>query len=261
MKAQDKNSFIMYHDQKEIFEKLNCEEAGKLIKAIFDYETTGNLPELSELLSYIIIPIKQMLDRNRVKYNEIKAARQEAGSIGGKQRVANQANATFAKQNVANQAKPSVHVNVNDNDNDNVNDKYILDFESFWSFYPKRIGGNNKIGAFRNWKSRLKEKYLPTELIDAAKFYQIYCNQTGITNTDYVIKASNFLGRDKHFLINWEDEANAARNKQSTKPKSATEHNRDMQVVIQQRVIDREEDVAVQEAKIIDLESRMSDAG
>ena len=38
-----KNSFVLYHDNKEIFDALKDESAGKLIKAIFEYEVTGNV--------------------------------------------------------------------------------------------------------------------------------------------------------------------------------------------------------------------------
>ncbi len=48
------------------------------------------------------------------QYEAVCAKRAEAGSKGGKQKVANQANATNCKQKVANQAD-----NNNDNNNDN----------------------------------------------------------------------------------------------------------------------------------------------
>lgn len=117
-------SFVLYHDQGEIFKKLSKEQAGELIQAIFDYETTGVMPELSELLSYVIIPIKQALDRNRQKYEHIKRKRSEAGSKGGKQTQANQANASFDKQTQANQA---INNNNNNNINNNTNTKEVED--------------------------------------------------------------------------------------------------------------------------------------
>jgi len=112
-----KDSFILYADQQEIFENLSDEKAGKLIKGIFQY-TFGNEPKFNDLLKLVFIPIRQQLDRNAKKYEETKEKRRIAGSKGGKQRQANQANANFAKQTQANQA-----VNVNDNVyvNDNVN--------------------------------------------------------------------------------------------------------------------------------------------
>jgi hypothetical protein len=99
-----KNAFLLYKNHAEIFEKLSDEQAGKLIKAIFEYERTGIMPELEPLLDMAFTPIKQTIDIDAEKYAQKVEKRREAGSKGGKQRVANQANATFAKQTQANQA-------------------------------------------------------------------------------------------------------------------------------------------------------------
>ena len=117
-----KNAFLLYKNHAEIFEKLSDEQAGKLIKAIFEYERTGVEPELEPLLDMAFTPIKQTIDIDAEKYAQKVEKRREAGSKGGKQRVANQANATFAKQTQANQANNNIKDNIiinNDNDNDN----------------------------------------------------------------------------------------------------------------------------------------------
>ncbi len=108
-----KDSFILYTEQKEVIDNLSDEDAGKLFKGIFEY-TLGNEPEFNNLLKLVFIPIRQQLERNAKKYSEIREKRRIAGAKGGKQKIANQANANFAKQNQANQA---VNVHVNDNDN------------------------------------------------------------------------------------------------------------------------------------------------
>jgi len=138
----NKNSFILYHDQREIFKKLPKEQAGELIQAIFDYEVTGEMPKLPELLSYVIIPIKQSIDRNRLKYDDIKEKRIKAGQKGGKQTQANQANACFDNKNQANQASSSVSVPVSVPVpvNVNVTLKEIKEsFDIFYKAYPKHI--------------------------------------------------------------------------------------------------------------------------
>ena len=121
----EKESFILYTEQKEVIDNLTDEDAGKLFKGIFDY-ALGNEPQFNNLLKLVFIPIRQQLERNAKKYAEIKEKRRIAGAKGGKQKVANQANANFAKQNQANQAV-NVHDNVHVNDNNNVylsKDKY-----------------------------------------------------------------------------------------------------------------------------------------
>ena len=66
-----KDSFILYLEQKQIFEMLTDEEAGQLIKAIFEYEDTGQLISLDKSLQIAFIPIRSALDRNKEKYEKV----------------------------------------------------------------------------------------------------------------------------------------------------------------------------------------------
>ena len=65
-----KDSFILYLDQQEIFEMLSDEQAGKLIKNIFQYERSGQIPKMDKFLNLAFVPIMQILDKNRWKYEE-----------------------------------------------------------------------------------------------------------------------------------------------------------------------------------------------
>lgn len=65
-----KDSFILYLEQQEIFEMLTDEQAGQLIKNIFAYERTGDMPQMDKMLNLAFIPIMQALDKNRYKYEE-----------------------------------------------------------------------------------------------------------------------------------------------------------------------------------------------
>ena len=66
-----KDSFILYLEQKQIFEMLTNEEAGQLIKAIFEYEDTGQIVNLDRSLQIAFLPIKSALDRNKEKYENV----------------------------------------------------------------------------------------------------------------------------------------------------------------------------------------------
>lgn len=66
-KKMKKDSFLLYTEQIEIFNSLTDEQAGQLIKAIYQYNKTGELPELNSILKIAIIPIKQQLDVNEKK--------------------------------------------------------------------------------------------------------------------------------------------------------------------------------------------------
>ena len=119
-----KKSFVLYTDQREVFDELTDEDAGKLIKIIFAYVNDEN-PEITDrLLKIAFLPIKTQLKRDLVVWDEKKQQRAEAGRKGG---LAKASNATFAtndsskaKQNLANLAV-NVNGNVNVNDNVNVN--------------------------------------------------------------------------------------------------------------------------------------------
>ena len=120
-----KDSFILYTEQKEVIDKLSDEQAGKLIKAIYEYVGTDKLPKLDAILDIVIIPFKQNIDRNTDKWEKIKQKRSEAGKIGAemkKQKQANKANDNLPKNDLTKEA-----INVNDNEfiNDNVNDIFI----------------------------------------------------------------------------------------------------------------------------------------
>ena len=110
-----KNSFVLYTEQKAIFDKLSDEQAGKLIKAIYEYVEKGKIDNIDEITNIIITPFITILNKDMQKYEDIKKKRAEAGAKGGKQKVANAKN---AKQKLANQA---VYEYEYVNDNDNVN--------------------------------------------------------------------------------------------------------------------------------------------
>jgi len=114
MTKEQKESFLLYTEHKEIINELTDEQAGALFKKLFEYVSTGITPELCGMEKIAFISIRQDLDRNAEKYAHIVEQRKIAGKKGGQQRAINQANAIFAAKNQANQAD---NVNVNDNDN------------------------------------------------------------------------------------------------------------------------------------------------
>lgn len=65
-----KDNFLLKKSQKEVFEQLTDEEAGKLIKGIFQYATTGE-NKLEGYLNIIFIPIKNEIDKNEERYIKV----------------------------------------------------------------------------------------------------------------------------------------------------------------------------------------------
>ena len=109
----------MYTDQREVFDELSDEDAGKLIKHIFAYVNDEDPITEDKLIKVAFLPIKTQLKRDLKIWDEKKEQRAEAGKKGGlakssnaKQSLAKPSNATNDVANLA------VNVNVNGNVND-----------------------------------------------------------------------------------------------------------------------------------------------
>lgn len=135
-----KDSFILYTEQREVINKLSDEQAGRLIKAIYEYVETEKMPELDSLLDIVIIPFKQNLDRNKEKYNKISEIRAKAGAKGGKQKK--QLQTEESKCNDNDNVNDNVNENVNENVNANVNvsDSCVDGLREIIDFYNNNIG-------------------------------------------------------------------------------------------------------------------------
>ena len=78
-----KDNFILYDRYIEVFEQLTDEDAGKLIKAILQYSNTGT-HNLDGMLKIIFTPIKQDIDYNNTKYEQICERNKLNGQKGGR---------------------------------------------------------------------------------------------------------------------------------------------------------------------------------
>ena len=102
----DRKSFIMYLSWMPMMRNLPDMTLAQLMKAIAAYQI-GEEYEIEDPAAFGIFQmIKTTFDEDTAKYEETCARRAEAGSIGGKQKVANASKAVAkpskAKQNVAN---------------------------------------------------------------------------------------------------------------------------------------------------------------
>ncbi len=67
-----KKNFILYHSQYDILSELTDEEAGKLIKDIFEYSIEGTIPEYKKGTAMLIafLSIKKDIDVANEKYQK-----------------------------------------------------------------------------------------------------------------------------------------------------------------------------------------------
>ena len=122
---KDKKSFVMYQNWGAAIEAMTNEQAGVLIKAIYAYQADEEVEIEDPALGLVWMLIKQKLDEDLVKYQEICEKRSESGSKGGRPKMeekAKKANGFSEKQE---KAKKADNDNDNDNDNDTDNSKEL----------------------------------------------------------------------------------------------------------------------------------------
>ncbi|MCA6051667.1 DUF6291 domain-containing protein [Bacteroides thetaiotaomicron] len=113
----NRKSFVIHCDIEDQLDLLTNEQVGTLFRSVVRY--ASNEEEISSndgMVKLLFSVIKKQIDRDTEKYKAVCERRREAGSKGGKQKVAN------AKQKVANVANASKCeqnlANVADSDND-----------------------------------------------------------------------------------------------------------------------------------------------
>ena len=130
--AKDKNSFIMYADQIELFEELSDKDAGELIKHILRYVNDMNPETTNPMVKISFIPIKQSLKRDLKRFEGIIEKRSLAGQKSAQIRAlkkathvesvpTNPTHVDFVKK-ISTNPTDSVSVSVSDSDSDSVND-------------------------------------------------------------------------------------------------------------------------------------------
>lgn len=81
---------------------------------------------------------------------------------------------------------------------------YTHDFETAWSAYPKRAGGNSKKEAFKAWEARIKAGVPAEVMIAGVERYRAFCDASGSTGTQFVKQAASFFGPGDHYESDWE---------------------------------------------------------
>jgi hypothetical protein len=119
-----KKTLILFTELKEVFDTLSDEQAGQLIKAIFEYEQTNILPDLQGLLKIVFIPIRQSIDRNRVKYDNVcERNKENIGKRWNKNNTKNTSGKIGINKNTKNTDKDKDKDSDKDSDSDNKNKK------------------------------------------------------------------------------------------------------------------------------------------
>lgn len=206
----DKNGFILYTENREVFDNLPDSECAALIRGIFQYEDEGIEPQLEGSAKFVFMMLKHQLDRNRDKYNKTREARSQAGKRSAEARKnkqtkandnkpeqtsTNLTNVDFVEQTATNPTvKDKVKVKVKDKvkvDSKESNNTcvYSDDFEKVWKAYPRK---KEKASAYKSYKARLKD-YTPDQLLLATQRYAEECKILD-TEDRYIKHGSTFFG-------------------------------------------------------------------
>ena len=77
-----KKSFVLFYDLDESIKMLTDEEAGALLKAVYDYEIRQKKASFEDrMLQSTFLRIADSLDRNRIKYEESRVKKKEAAAL------------------------------------------------------------------------------------------------------------------------------------------------------------------------------------
>ena len=112
-----KDSFVLYASHLRLVEKLTDEQAGKLLKAIYQHTQGNDGVELDLATDLLYSIIAEQLDKDKVKYEEVVEKRRQAGIASAGKRS--------TKDNTTEQVSASVNTSSQvstDNDNVYVND-------------------------------------------------------------------------------------------------------------------------------------------
>jgi len=88
---KDRKSFLLYKDSLDVLSEMSDEQAGKLFKSIYFYQSDIDY-DADEITKLLFIQFKNQFERDNEKYKETCERRAIAGSKGGKQKVAKGSN-------------------------------------------------------------------------------------------------------------------------------------------------------------------------
>lgn len=169
-----RDSFVLYTKIREMVVKLTDEQKGILFQAILDFETDNEVSIDDPVIDMAFIPIRQDLEANNEKWENIRNARSEAGKRSGevrKQKETNQTSVNFVqtKMNKKEQIGTNPTVYVNDNvkdlnlscakdsheaDTKTIDERKKYNFEIIYKAYPKKVGKQGALDHYLGWISK-----------------------------------------------------------------------------------------------------------
>ena len=170
-----RKSFVLHKDSLEILPELTDDQAGKLFKAIYAYQIDDEIA-LEPIVKMVFLPFKNQFARDNSKYLETCERRAVAGSLGGKQKVAN---ASKCKQELANVAD-SVSKNKSDSDSKSEVTKDIVAHTPVFNFKSELLALGVDKDILNDWMKVRKNKSA-TNTKSALSLLVSQINKSGLT--------------------------------------------------------------------------------
>lgn len=159
--AENKKGFILYADQKELFNQLPNDKAGELIKHILSYVNDENPITEDLIINLAFIPIKQQLKRDLKKFEASTKQRSEAGKRSAEVRK-NQRASTKSTSVESRSTKSTV------TDKDTVTDTVtvkVKDNDTVKDIYKKEVASPVSISKF-NFRKELHSLVINPKIVD-----------------------------------------------------------------------------------------------
>lgn len=126
-----RKSFVLYTEWENTFNRLSNELAGELIKVIFDYVRTGEIPQIDNaVVDGVFSAFQPSIDRNISKYDAAIEQRKEAGKRSAEKRKRDATTVDESKRDATTVESRLRTSTVSDSVSDSVSDTLSLNGES-----------------------------------------------------------------------------------------------------------------------------------
>lgn len=174
------SSFILHVDSLSILDKMDDEMAGQFIKALYEYQLTGKLPELNFTLDIALTPFVNQFKRDSNKYETICERNRINGSKGGRPKKETEINPKNppglleTQKTQMKRTKPKKAYSKSNSNSKKDNKKKIKqkDFYSEYSFFKKKFAKrwyDEFIPLKKRKKASTTERQLNSQLKKIAK--------------------------------------------------------------------------------------------
>lgn len=181
-----KDNFLLKLSQIKVFNELSDEDAGKLIKGIFEYANSKKIM-LDGYLKIIFIPIKEEIDKNEARYELVCEKNKKNGKLGGRPKNPKKPNGFSENPKKPinhNHTHNHIHNQIIDYLNNKTNSNFKYTTKSTQQKINARLNEGYKLDDFivvidkkyNEWVGTDFEQYLVPETLFGTKFEK-YLNQ------------------------------------------------------------------------------------